>query len=70
MLDLLSVTLILCLLASNFNRIVAIVLWVSDYLARPRGPRLVPYFDEQGMSRFWFAQLDGCSFVHSFTQEI
>ncbi|KAJ7833956.1 hypothetical protein B0H14DRAFT_2591166 [Mycena olivaceomarginata] len=53
MLDLLSVTLILCLLASNFNRIVAIVLWVSDYLARPRGPRLVPYFDEQGMSRFW-----------------
>ncbi|KAJ7877422.1 hypothetical protein B0H14DRAFT_2567791 [Mycena olivaceomarginata] len=59
MLDLLSVTLILCLLASNFNRIVAIVLWVSDYLARPRGPRLVPYFDEQGMSRFLF-----CSFIH------
>jgi hypothetical protein len=52
MLDLLSFTLIFCLLESNFNRIVATFLWVSDYLAWPREPRLVPYFDEQSMSRF------------------
>ncbi|KAJ7673629.1 hypothetical protein B0H14DRAFT_2656818 [Mycena olivaceomarginata] len=43
MLSLLSITLILCLLATFF-------LWVSDYVTRARGPQLVPYFNEQGIT--------------------
>ncbi|KAJ7730321.1 hypothetical protein B0H16DRAFT_1469671 [Mycena metata] len=48
MLDWLYITLILCLLASNLNRI----LWIGQqflaYFSRPREPRMIPYFDEHG----------------------
>ncbi|KAJ7761345.1 hypothetical protein B0H16DRAFT_1719514 [Mycena metata] len=48
MLDWLYVTLILCLIASNFTRLTSILQRLYAYFSRPREPQLIPYFDESG----------------------
>ncbi|KAJ7890322.1 hypothetical protein B0H13DRAFT_2341056 [Mycena leptocephala] len=47
--DILTLTLVLCLLATNLNRLLVTSCWIWEYLCRPREPQLIPYFDEQGM---------------------
>ncbi|KAJ7764478.1 hypothetical protein B0H14DRAFT_2633596 [Mycena olivaceomarginata] len=46
--DILTLTLVLCLLATNLNRLLVTSRWIWEYLCRPREPQLIPYFDEQG----------------------
>ncbi|KAJ7737438.1 hypothetical protein DFH07DRAFT_944259 [Mycena maculata] len=49
MIDPIYLALILCLLATNHTRLLAVVHWILRFLLRPQNhERLVPYYDRQG----------------------
>ncbi|KAF7371513.1 hypothetical protein MVEN_00006100 [Mycena venus] len=45
--DIVYITLILCLVASNLNRLRRIFNWLLEYFTRPQEPQLIPYFNEE-----------------------
>ncbi|KAF7359825.1 hypothetical protein MVEN_00707800 [Mycena venus] len=48
MIDITYLALILCLVATNFSRLWAIICWLSRLILRRRNRNLVPYFNTQG----------------------
>ncbi|KAJ7031885.1 hypothetical protein C8F04DRAFT_1185582 [Mycena alexandri] len=60
MLDWLYITLIICLIASNLNRILSVLQWLFAYFSRAREPQLIPYFDEHDIvNACWIGELIG-----------
>ncbi|KAF7371721.1 hypothetical protein MVEN_00028600 [Mycena venus] len=45
--DIVYITLILCLVASNLDRLRRIFNWLLEYFTRPQEPQLIPYFNEE-----------------------